>query len=667
MLKKFNLKVRMLVSICTVVFIAFSVTIAVVSVKTSNKVKSDAFLLAEEIAYRYSAVVQGKLEVPMDTARAMAQTFEGMKQAGTPQRKMMDRIQKQILERNPEFLGVWTCWEANALDGKDAEFANTKGHDGSGRYIPYWYRAANKIDMEPLRGYDVQGDGNYYLMAKNSGKETILDPYTYEVDGKEVLITSIVAPIKVDGKILGVAGIDIALSYLVDLVGKIKPFETGYGYIVSNNGTLTAHHKKEILGKDFIERQRPDLQRPIADAIKNGKKYSMFKVAKATGIHSFQVMTPIEIGQTGTPWSFIVSIPTAKALAEAHETMYMSIAIGVVFLLLLILVIYFIAKRIADSMNRVVAGLNDGAEQVASAAGQVSSSSQSLAEGSSEQAAAIEETSSSLEEMSSMTRQNADSARQADALMKEANKVVVQANDSMGKLMNSMDEISKASEETSKIIKTIDEIAFQTNLLALNAAVEAARAGEAGAGFAVVADEVRNLAMRAADAARNTAELIEGTVKKIGDGTNLVTSTNDAFGKVAESASKVGELVAEIAAASTEQAQGIGQVNTAVTEMDKVTQQNAATAEESASASEEMSAQAEQMKGFVSDLVALVNGTNGHTVGQTGSNGQRVTTAAVKRGLAERPTRVLAPARGTSGEINPKTILPLEDDDFSDF
>jgi methyl-accepting chemotaxis protein len=253
-----------------------------------------------------------------------------------------------------------------------------------------------------------------------------------------------------------------------------------------------------------------------------------------------------------------------KIIANGDRIKSVMLVLGMIFVLVGIGIAILIGRWIIRPLKKIIDGLNEGADQVASAASQVSSASQTLAEGSSEQAASIEETSSSLEEMSSMIKLNAGNAGQANSLMKQANLVVTKANTSMDQLTTSMQDISTASVETSKIIKTIDEIAFQTNLLALNAAVEAARAGEAGAGFAVVADEVRNLAMRAADAAKNTAALIEGTVKKVSDGTALVKTTNDAFKEVAGSTVKVGELVGEIAATSAEQAQGIEQVNLAV-------------------------------------------------------------------------------------------------------
>jgi len=208
--------------------------------------------------------------------------------------------------------------------------------------------------------------------------------------------------------------------------------------------------------------------------------------------------------------------------------------------------------------------------------------------------------------MSGTTRQNAQNARRANEYMLAANQLVDTANSTMANLTESMDTITKSSEDTHNIVKKIDEIAFQTNLLALNAAVEAARAGEAGSGFAVVADEVRSLAMRAATAAKDTARLIEATVRQINDGSGLVRETCGAFAKVAESVGKAGGLVGEISTASQEQAQGIEQVSRAVLEMDRVTQQNAALAEESAGASEDLNSQALQMKSTVDELAALV-------------------------------------------------------------
>lgn len=364
---------------------------------------------------------------------------------------------------------------------------------------------------------------------------------------------------------------------------------------------------------------------------------------------------------------------------RSSEYLTLTIIVFLTVVVLTVVLSFFMARSITRSIKDIITRLLTGADQVTSASNQVSLSSQSLAEGSSEQAAAIEETSSSIEEMSSMTRQNADHSQQANKLMDEIHQVVDKAYKSMTEVTSSMTDISRASEETQKIIKTIDEIAFQTNLLALNAAVEAARAGEAGAGFAVVADEVRNLAMRAADAAKNTASLIEGTVKTIKGGSGLVEKSNQEFSQIASSSSKMRELVSEIAAASQEQAQGIAQINRAVGEMDTVVQRNAASAEESASASEEMHAQSEEMKQIVNELAQIVGAETHQATIQVKTSLRREGSQAQSQVGRASTLRVIH-AKKSSGnghalpfntkgktEVHPREVIPLQEEDFKDF
>jgi methyl-accepting chemotaxis protein len=283
---------------------------------------------------------------------------------------------------------------------------------------------------------------------------------------------------------------------------------------------------------------------------------------------------------------------------------------GTIAVLIGLIFAFFITTRTSTSLQDISTRIIQSAGQVSSASLQVSASSQSLAEGTSQQAASLEETASSLEEMESMSVQNADRAHSANKLMKSAAQVFNETDSAMKGLIQSMDNISRASKDTQKIVKAIDEIAFQTNLLALNAAVEAARAGEAGAGFAVVANEVRNLALRAADAARSTAGLIEGTLQTVDRGTQMAGDTQQAFSKTGESMVKVNELLEEIAAASQEQSQGVKSITHAVEEMDKVIQQNAANAEENAGASEEMKSEAVLLKDLAEKL-AEMSGANG--------------------------------------------------------
>jgi len=443
--------------------------------------------------------------------------------------------------------------------------------------------------------------------------------------------------------------------------------------------------------KLFDEKTLPLLQQTLKElsVMKGQAEHALDGVRKANDVYLTQTKPNLKkvqelLGEATHKVGDVVEETNRSMVHTARGTKTTVSIVALIAVAAGIVLAVFIARGIVRALKGVINGLTSGAEQVADASGQVAQASEHMAEGASEQASSLEEISSSLEEMASMTKQNADNAKQANTMSESTQGSAEKSQQAMGRLAGAITNIKNSSDETVKIIKTIDEIAFQTNLLALNAAVEAARAGEAGKGFAVVAEEVRNLAQRSAEAARSTASLIEGSQTHAENGVTVSAEVEQTLGEIVEGVQKVAQLIGEVSVASNEQAEGIEQINTAVSQMDKVTQSNAANAEESASASEELSGQAKELNDMVNVLVRLVGGGGRGGAARAGSKAAGSPHEySPPKGRSKPPSdggngdgRAKAAPRAREGvvvgagsrlSVHPEHVIPLDDNDLKDF
>ena len=847
MLKK-DLKIGTKI-IIQVLLILMAILIAVfiyIIFSTRNTDLLDANTQVKAVAEKNASIISSMLEQPLNTAETLAgsmQGFEGIQAEN--RREYYNTMLQSVLQQNSNVLGIWTIWEPDALDGMDAAFIDKGGSDAAGRFVPYWVWTDGKIELSTCVDYETEGIGDYYLLAKNSGKETILEPFEYEINGEKVLMTTIAVPIKNSaGNTVGVAGIDLALSDLQTIAFDKGKYESAYVFVASNQGNIIIHPDPANIGKNM--KDIPGLSSEAqTEAVKSGIEYAEDQTDAATNQEIKMLLTPIQIGGTTTPWSTGVAIHMSEILAASNQTTFTLVLILIGVLVIIAFALWLtirktiskplnatanfakalaeghleekveiksmdeigqltgildqqvrqafqnivqaqeLAKKrgdyqkvqvdklvlnleklsggnldcdtsvtkpdadtqelydvytginasfetsiqaiktlasdanmlsaaaiegklsaradaekhkgdfkkivegvnntldavihpvnetaavlgemskgnlhinvtgdyqgdhailknalndtintikgyiseiahtlgsiaggdltgnitseykgdftelknsinlIAESLNEVMSEINTAADQVATGSFQVSAGNQSISQGATEQASSIEELTASITQIARQIEINAENSTKSNEMALEMKTAAIQGNEQMKNMLLSMDEINESSEKISKIIKVIDDIAFQTNILALNAAVEAARAGVHGKGFAVVAEEVRNLAARSANAAKETTDLIEGSIKKVGAGTKIAQDTAVALNKIVSSVEQTVNLGEEIAQASAEQASGIAQINQGVEQMSQVVQTNSATAEEGAAASEELSGQAELLK-----------------------------------------------------------------------
>lgn len=356
MIKFKSIKTKQIVLIGTSVFLCFAFAIAFVTVKSSEEAKQNAFKMAQEIAKNYGNEVRADMEVGLVTSKTLAKTFEAMKIAGNLDRNTANNILKIALSNNKDFVAVWSIWDENTFDNKDKDFIGKEGHDDTGRYIPYYYRkGADNLELIP-----TDTKSYYSIMPKVLEEEHVADPYQYELDGKKVLVTSIVVPIKYEGKYVGVAGIDIKLETIQQKLEKIKPYKNaGFISLLSNNGTYVSYgDNKKLSGENLIEEK----DEKIKKIIKDGKIFEETFNDKDLNVESYKCFLPINIGKDNNPWSLGVYIPMNTITEASTELRNYSAIIGIISILAILIILYMIISKVLKPIKDTTEMLKDIAQ-----------------------------------------------------------------------------------------------------------------------------------------------------------------------------------------------------------------------------------------------------------------------------------------------------------------
>jgi methyl-accepting chemotaxis protein len=358
-IRSLGLRPKMAAEILIVAMLVLLVVVGYIGYQARVSARNQAEEATREVARHWATVIKADMQEAMDTARALAHSLEGFKKRDMPPRYMINSMLKNILEEHPQFVGVWTCWEPNALDGKDKNFANAVGHDTTGRFIPYWNRLEGIPSVKALFMYDREGLGNYYQIPLKTGKEVIFDPVKFEFNGEEQLKTTMAVPIRFEGKVVGVVGIDIPLKSFEPVIKRVRFYEEGYGFLIANNGVFAAHPTRwSNVGKhmDFFEFEPETVQ-----AVYQGKEITETKLSKTSGIVAFYAFAPIRVGYSDKAWSLATNIPLNVIYARANQLTRQALAIGGLGLLLLAGVVWFTVGRV----TRPVLGLANTIRQVA--------------------------------------------------------------------------------------------------------------------------------------------------------------------------------------------------------------------------------------------------------------------------------------------------------------
>ncbi|MBB4266857.1 methyl-accepting chemotaxis protein [Roseospira visakhapatnamensis] len=595
--------------------------------------------------------VQRDLEDAFTVARDNALVLEAMRAGEVTDRRQYSSVQRALLEGHEELLGVWTGWEPDALDGRDAAFADTEGHDATGRFLEYWYRSDGTIARDILLDYETPGAGDYYLIPRNSNRETILEPYLYPVGGKEVLITTLAVPIHHGGQVVGVAGVDVALASIQRDLAAIRPMDAGWVTLVTENGTILADRSPEVVGRKAAEAGFGDA---VLAAIDGGRSYIDERATSIDGIPVLRVVSPLKIGHTDTTWTVVTNIPSAAALADVNDITWKLLTLTVVVAGVAVALAWFSGRQVSNpivamttAMGRLAKGdlsvetpgmdRRDEIGAMASAVEVFKENSRKIEALQAEQEAAHRRNARRVQtEMFALTNALDEEVRSAIAIVQQQTEAMHDASVEMTDAIDhteqgagaasaasqessaSVDAVAAAAEEMSSSIGEISRQVSGASDIAHRAARQAEGTNTRIQGLAEAADKIGVVVNLISDIAKQTNLLaLNATIEaaragEAGKGFAVVANEVKTLAtQTAKATDDIAEQIGGMQAATREAVEAIQGIVTVIGEINEITTGVSAAVEEQTAATREISQNAQQAAHSTqeaSDNIAAVSG-----------------------------------------------------------
>ncbi len=553
-----SMRSKILVPICTAVVIVFIATMTITGMSMSDTLKRDAEKLATAVAKDYGSEIGSSVDKAMESARTLASFMGGAKEVrGVFGREKAVAMLKAVIENSPYLDGIWTVWKEDGFDGVDGAFSNTPLHDDTGRFVPRWFRKGGKIEGEAVVDYAAKGEkGHFYSVPVKTRKPYVTSPQQVTIDGEKAMKVSVSVPIIVKDEVYGVAGADVILDDMQDIVRGISLFGSGYGFVISDEGKLIAHPKAELIGNDALQYFEGEYGERLAKAVKEGTPLEMRSVSAVTGKETFYVFVPFELAGAGVKWLFGVNVPMDSVTAESQHLMLINAGMGAVALVIIGLIIFFVAGTIVRPLKRIVASAEDVAagnletdvdihqkdeigvladvlrKMIANLVEMIETAKQKTVEAE-EQTRAAEVATEEAEE----ARKNAESAKRQGMLQAaEALQDIVQRiTSSSEELSGQVAQASKGAESQSNMASEVATAMEQVN--------------------ASVLEVARNASL--------AAESADGASTQAHRGSDVVSTLVQAIGEVDNRAGEVKERLSGLG----EKAEGIGQIMNVITDI----------------------------------------------------------------------------------------------------